>query len=83
MNTYLNKCIKNRFGPWTILFLLFFLISIPGSYISQVSLVISQIKIIIPDYIFSLLHISYFVFIIFIDLYVLIYISYNYIYIDV
>ena len=37
MNTYLNKCIKNRFGPWTILFLLFFLISIPGSYISQVS----------------------------------------------
>ena len=37
MNTYLNKCIKNRLGPWTILFLLFFLISIPGSYISQVS----------------------------------------------
>ena len=80
MNTYLNKCIKNRLGPWTILFLLFFLlISIPGSYISQVSqvsLVISQIKR-LPDYIFSS---SY---LLFIDLNVLIYISYNYIYIDV
>ena len=30
MNTYLNKCIKNRLGPWTILFLLFFLISTRG-----------------------------------------------------